>query len=161
MRQHARACDNAFYTHGVVGSHVTEWVQPSWLAAEIERAAPTVVMVSMGGNDFGRHDADRVAAGVERFVAQVRQSGARLLWISPPTMPFADRIGVRGMWRQAIGERNVDWFPTEDLIIERVADRVHPTIAEYGVLSATLWRWLAARHSAERKSSTIALAPIR
>src|SRR5690606_28888982 len=81
LRRHARACDVPLVAHGVVGSHVTEWVQPSWLGADLARAEPTVVMVSMGGNDFRRSDPERVEAAIADFAHQVRRSGARLLWI--------------------------------------------------------------------------------
>jgi lysophospholipase L1-like esterase len=112
--------------------------------AQLHRAKPTVVMVSLGGNDFVRNDPQNVERAIDSFVKTVRESGARLLWISPPTMPFPDKVGTRGMWQTAIdGEMNVDWYPTEQLEIPRIADRVHPTIAEYSKLSFTLWQWMS------------------
>jgi hypothetical protein len=144
MEQHARACGTAFFHKGVVGSHVTQWAHDSWLAPELQRAQPDIVIISMGGNDFGRRDDANVRAGVEALVSKVRATGARLLWISPPTMPFADRIDVRGMWQSAIGgEVNVDWFPTEELTIRRTEDRIHPTRTGYQTLGKTLWQWMA------------------
>jgi lysophospholipase L1-like esterase len=144
MGKRARACGATFFVHGVVGSHVTEWVQPSWLKAQLQRAKPTVVMVSLGGNDFVRNDPEKVERAIASFVSTVKDSGARLLWISPPTMPFPDKVGARTMWQTAIdGDVNVDWYPTETLEIERVADRVHPTIPEYDALAGKLWQWMS------------------
>lgn len=144
MGKRARACGTTYFVHGVVGSHVTQWVQPSWLKAQLHRAKPTIVMVSLGGNDFVRNDPQNVQRAIDGFVKTVDESGARLLWISPPTMPFPDKVGARTMWQTAIdGEVGVDWFATEQLEIERVSDRVHPTIAEYDVLAGKLWTWMS------------------
>ncbi len=144
MAARAHACGTPFFHRGVVGSHVTEWAEDTWLGSELARAEPHVVMVSLGGNDFVRHDRDNVARGIERFVKKVRTSGARVLWISPPTMPFADKVGARELWQAALGgEVGVDWFPTEKLDIPRVEDRVHPTVAGYSALSGVLFSWLA------------------
>jgi hypothetical protein len=147
MQHHADACGTPFHHHGVVGSHVTEWAH--WIDAQLERAAPTLVIVSLGGNDFGRFDGERVNAGIVRVIAKVRASHARFLWISPPTMPFGDRVGARAMWQAALeGERGVDWFPTEQLTIPRARDRVHPTLRGYRSLGATLWQWASTAHHA-------------
>jgi hypothetical protein len=144
MAQHARACGASFHHKGVVGSHVTQWAHDSWLVPELRRAEPTVVIVSLGGNDFGRRDDANVRAGVAALVSKVRATGAKLLWISPPTMPFADRVGARAMWQEAIGgEKGRDWFATEELVIHRTEDRIHPTRSEYRALGATLWQWLS------------------
>ncbi len=144
VAKHARRCGTKLFVHGVVGSHVTEWTQPSWLKAQLQRAKPTVVMVSLGGNDFMRNDPRNVERAIATFVSIVRERGARLLWISPPTMPFPDKVGVRDMWQGAIGsDMLIDWYPTEQLKIPRVSDRVHPTISEYSKLSHTLWQWMS------------------
>ena len=142
VRKLARACDTPFHYRGVVGSHVTQWVQDHWLMPQLQRARPDVVMVSLGGNDFRRTDPEKVRVAVDRFVAKIAASGARLLWISPPTMPFPDDIGVRDMWRGAIGgEADVDWFAAEQLEIPRAADRIHPNRPGNRMLSAALWAW--------------------
>lgn len=145
MARRAAACGTVFFHHGVVGSHVTEWAQNSWLMPQLGRAKPNIVIVSLGGNDFVRSDEANVSRGIARFVERVRASGARLLWISPPSMPFRDKIGVRQLWQQELaGEMNVDWYPTETLTIPRSSDRVHPTIPGYDALSQTLWSWMSA-----------------
>jgi lysophospholipase L1-like esterase len=144
MAEHAAACGTSFVHHGVVGSHVTEWAHDSWLLPQLDAARPTTVIVSLGGNDFRRFDPDNVRRGIDTFIAKVRASGARLLWISPPTMPFPDRVGARDMWHQAIdGAEDIAWYPTEALSIPRQEDRVHPTPEGYGDLARTLWRWMS------------------
>jgi lysophospholipase L1-like esterase len=153
MAAHARACGTPFHHHGVVGSHVTQWAHDSWLQPQLDRAQANVVVVSLGGNDFQRFDDENVRAGIDQFVAKVRSSGAKLRWISPPTMPFSDRVGVRDMWKQKIdGSAGIDWYPTEELVIPRAPDRVHPTIKGYKTLGKMLWQWVA---NAERKRATV------
>ncbi len=97
------------------------------------------------GNDFMRNDPERVAKAVDKLVEKVRSRGIELLWISPPTMPFEDKVGVRQMWQQAMGaEAGTNWYPAEKLSLDRVGDKVHPTPKEYRRLSSILWRWMSA-----------------
>jgi len=143
VRPHARRCGTAYSHHGVIGSHVTEWGQDAWLGAQLERVRPTIVVMSMGGNDFQRFDPERVKAAIERVVARVEASGARFLWISPPTMPFDDRIDVRGMWSKTLSRHPAAAiFPTHTLTIPRVEDRVHPTQSANRDLARRLWLWI-------------------
>ena len=144
MARLARECGTSFFHHGVVGAHVTQWAQDSWLLPQLERAQPNLVVVSLGGNDFQRNDPAAVEAAVASMVTKVRARGAKLLWISPPTMPFDDAVGARVMWQRALdGQIDRDWFPTEMLEIPRARDRVHPTIAGYHDLGRRLWSWIA------------------
>lgn len=148
MERLATACGTPFWHHGVVGSHATQWVHDEWIVPQLDRAQPTVVLVSLGGNDFQRFDPDRVEVAIANLVAKIRKQGAQLLWISPPTMPFRDRIGARDMWKSALGgEVHRDWYPTEKLTIPRVHDRVHPTAKGNHALSRILWQWTASATS--------------
>lgn len=144
VRPLAEGCGTVYFHHGVIGSHVTEWDQDAWLGQQLRQAQPTVVIMSMGGNDFQRLDAERVAPAIERVIARVEASGARFLWISPPTMPFDDRIDVRGMWAEALAAHpTTATFPAHELTIPRVADRIHPTRTANHALARRLWTWMA------------------
>lgn len=144
VRPLAERCGTVYFHHGVIGSHVTEWDQDAWLGQQLRRAQPTVVIMSMGGNDFQRLDAERVKPAIERVIARVEASGAQFLWISPPTMPFADRIDVRGMWADTLADHaTTATFPAHELDIPRVADRVHPTRTANHQLARQLWTWMA------------------
>lgn len=136
----ARACGTPFQHHGVVGSHVTQWT--GWVDADLSSFAPTVVLLSMGGNDYQRTDPENVQAAVRELARKIRASGARLLWIGPLELPFADRIGVQDMWKAEVGS---DWFDSKQLVLPRAPDGVHSTPAGYAVWSTHVWEWMAAR----------------
>jgi len=140
MAQLAAACGTPFRAKGVVGSHVTQWESDGWLLPQLEAAQPTVVLLSMGTNDFKRTDPANVQSGVHNLAAKVRAHGARLLWIDPPYMPINDAIGVRAMWKAEVGS---DWFNSELLTIPRGGDGIHPTVAGYKQFAEAIWPWMA------------------
>jgi len=140
MAQLAAACGTPFSAKGVVGSHVTQWADDSWLSPPMDASQPSVVLLSMGTNDFGRTDPANVATGIHTLASKIRARGARLLWIDPPVMPVADTVGVRAMWRAEVGS---DWFNSEALAIPRGGDGIHPTVAGYKMFADAVWPWMA------------------
>lgn len=125
-------------SHVVGGSNVSQWA--AWIGDDLHTWKPVAVLASIGGNDFGRTDPDKVAADVSRFVQAVRAADARLFWIEPPSFPFKDTAGVRDMWA-AVPDLEV--FRTLGLDIPRASDQIHPTPAGYTMLAQMLWDWLA------------------
>jgi lysophospholipase L1-like esterase len=141
MAQLAAGCSTPFVAKGVVGSHCTEWAQDSWIKTQLDLARPTAVILSMGTNDFKRNDPANVMAGIKSLAKKIRDSGATLLWISPPTMPFADSIGVRAMWLAEVGTLHT--FHAENMTIPRGGDNIHPTMAGYKMFGEAVWYWAA------------------
>ena len=140
MAQLAAACGTPFVAKGVVGSHVTQWSDDSWLNPPMNAAQPSVVLLSMGTNDFQRTDPANVATGIHTLASKVRARGARLLWIDPPAMPVPDKVGVRSMWKAEVG---YDWFNAESMVIPRGGDGIHPTVAGYKQFAEAVWPWMA------------------
>lgn len=139
LRELARGCELPWDASPFVGAHVTEWTGPRLSTALSRR--PHVVLVSLGGNDFQRADTEHVRAAVALLAERVRGAGARLVWIGPPTMPFADAAGVREMWRAVVPA--ADRWDLEGAAIARAPDEIHPTASEYERLAGELWRWLS------------------
>jgi lysophospholipase L1-like esterase len=137
----AASCGTPFVTHAKIGTSVTQWAQDSWITPVLA-LHPSVILVSLGANDFGRGDHDNVVAAIQSLVQQVRSSGARLFWIEPLTMPFPDKIGVEDAWKSAVG---ADWYPSALLDIPRSPDHIHPTGAGYVTFATAVWRWAAGR----------------
>ena len=148
MAQLAKSCGTPFHQGGVTGSHVTQWDQDGWLLPQLAYSKPTVALVSLGGNDFIRNDPHNVARATESLVAKLRERGIELLWISPPTMPFNDRVGARQLWQHALGgEAGSSWYPSEQLELARVGDKIHLTPHDNVSFAGKLWRWMSARTS--------------
>jgi len=85
---------------------------------------PQVVLISQGGNDFRYSDPKLVAAAISDVVAMTQAAGARLIWLEPTIMPFADPNDVRGMWKKT----GVETFPTLSLEpLPKVSDQIHLT----------------------------------
>jgi lysophospholipase L1-like esterase len=144
LTEQAAACGIALVTDARVGTNVSQWAD--WAEPLLAREQPDYVLISQGGNDFGRTWArDAVAADIDRLLGLVAGSGARPLWISPPTTPFPDAIGARQMWWARVAEG--DGFDSTQLEIPRApGDPLgHPTGGGYRAWAAALWPWAAGR----------------
>ena len=139
MARMAQACGTSFSVNAKVGTSVVQWVQDSWLQPVLDHN-PSIVLVSLGANDFGRNDRDNVAASIRTLVGKVRAAKARLIWIEPLTMPFPDKIGVVEAWKAVVGD---DWYPSYDLYIPRSPDHIHPTGAGYATFADKVWHFMA------------------
>jgi hypothetical protein len=139
LRDIAKSCVTPFGSTYVVGSHVTEWANDAWLlpALSLLTPPPNVVLVSLGANDFQRNDPENVQAGVTSLVGKLRAAGCRVLWVSPLTEPFEDKVGVRTMWRAAVP----DWFDSTQIDIPRTGDGIHSTPAGYAAWAEQVWLW--------------------
>jgi lysophospholipase L1-like esterase len=134
----ALGCSTPFAHRAVVGSHVTQWAQDSWLLPALASIYPTVVLVSLGANDFLRTDPANVSAGITALVSQLHAAGVRVLWIAPITEPFPDKIGVGAMWQASVE----DWYDSTKLEIPRYGDGTHATPAGYKTWAGELWPWM-------------------
>ncbi len=143
----ARACATPFVGRSFIGAHVTQWDgRDARLGQALSANAPTVALISLGANDFGRTDPDNVVTSIARMVAALRAAGVTPLWMNPPAMPFADPNDVRGTWRAAIGDSGAV-FDAERLEVPRAPDGIHPTIGGYNQLARAFWAWLSAREA--------------
>ncbi len=105
---------------------------------------PDVTIIVLGANDFKRTwDAQRVRDRIPAVVAQVRQNGSLPLWVSPPTMPFSDDLGIRELWEHAVGADRT--YHSEALSIDRLSDHIHPTSAGNEAWAAEIWPWAIAQ----------------
>lgn len=144
MVELAEKCGTPFSQRSFIGAHVTQWHASPRLTDALSSATPTVVLISLGGNDFQRSDPEKVRGAIDTLVDRIMAQGARPLWISPPSMPFSDRIGVREMWRSALRRHpGAAWFATEELQIGRAPDQIHPTAAGYRELAQLIWEWMS------------------
>ena len=129
----------AYEGHGIVGSHITDWDRSAWLDETLASFQPTLILVSLGTNDEAESPgaADREAPRLSALLGKLRATGAEIVWIGPPALPFP-RQGVVDMIRQ-----NVPYFfDSEQLDIPRSPDGLHPNAAGYAGWAGAIWQWL-------------------
>lgn len=107
---------------------------PRWagLAAELSRHK-TVVVVSLGGNEFGSSVGPTTT---DVIIKEVREAGAKLVYIAPPPIPAADTYGVEARWRSA-ADAVVE---TQEVVGEYRSDGIHPTWSELRRLAGEVER---------------------
>lgn len=140
LRQLSEEAGVADYSaRGLVGSRLDQWARDPWLAAELVRFRPTLVLVSLGTNDaaIGPDAAERQQDALVELVGKLRESGADIAWVGPPTLPFPDG-GIPDLIRGQVKA----YFPSEDYEIPRAPDELHPTASGYAGWAGAIWQWL-------------------
>lgn len=133
----------AYAGKGVVGSRLDQWAKDNWLDGWLDQQLadfhPTLILVSLGTNDedLGAGAATRQAPYLEKLLDKLAASGADVVWIGPPTLPFP-RQGVADMIRKDVPY----YFESEWLDIPRGPDDLHPTAAGYAGWAGSIWQWL-------------------
>lgn len=132
----ARAAGASFWSDGRVSTTTAQWVSNGWLAAALA-SKPDVVIVSLGTNDAVKTDLAAVKRSIQAAAQMLKDSGARVLWILPPTSRLANADAVRAM----ISDTGVD---TLYYVPDLRDDGEHPTVPGYGDLAAHAWARVAA-----------------
>jgi lysophospholipase L1-like esterase len=113
------------------GTVTRQWLTRGWLAAALAQHRPTVVLVSSGTNDAaGQITAETFAATVREVNELAAKSGARVVWLAPPPMPYATAQIRAGL--AAAGVPAIE--PPADL--ERAPDKIHCTPRGYAQWAA-------------------------
>lgn len=137
----AQGCGVPFHGDGRVGTSALSWQKDSWLAPVLA-TSPTVVLISLGGNDFQRGNAETMRQAIETIVTKIRAAGARPAWIEPLELPFEDKLGVKQMWQAAV---KGDFFPAAGIDYPRAPDGIHLFPAGYEDWATKIWRWMSVR----------------
>lgn len=129
-----------FGGRGIVGSRLSDWDHDAALPGEFAAFQPTLILVSLGTNDeaLGPGAAERQAPHLERLLETLAGTGAEVVWVGPPELPF-EREGVSDMIRAAVPY----YYPSERLSIPRGPDDLHPNAAGYAGWAGALWQWLS------------------
>jgi lysophospholipase L1-like esterase len=133
----------AYTGKGVVGSRLDQWAQDNWLDGWLDQQLanfhPTLILVSLGTNDEATAPGavDRQAPHLAALLDKLAATGADVVWIGPPTLPFP-RQGVADLIRENVPY----YFESEQLDIPRGPDDLHPTAAGYAGWAGALWQWL-------------------
>lgn len=125
----------SYNRHAESGKGVGWWLQRNRLARDIRRYQPSIILVTLGGNDSSRVAHPEYRRTVERFYQIARFSGARVIWISPPAavgrgaryQRFRNTIGT--VILEVVGESNfIDSRPITERIEGRTNDGIHFTV---------------------------------
>jgi lysophospholipase L1-like esterase len=146
MRSLAAESNVEFFSLAKEGTRIDQWASGSWSAqldAALASFAPTLVLVSLGTNDeYMMGDAvTRQAPFLEALLAKLRDAGAEVVWIGPPTLPKPTN-GIVAMLVAAIPDTN--YFPSSSLAIPRASDGIHSTPRGYAGWAGSIWSWMGA-----------------
>jgi lysophospholipase L1-like esterase len=140
MRSLAEESGVAAYTgKGIVGSRIDQWDDDPWLDATLDEFQPTLILVSLGTNDEATSPGavERQAPHLAVLLDKLRATGAEIVWIGPPDLPFP-RQGVSDMVRENVPY----YFESEAIDIPRAPDHLHPNAAGYAGWAGAIWQWL-------------------
>lgn len=124
----------------IVGASTTQWSRENWLEPTLTRARPTLVLISLGTNDFkgGPSISNSLRLSASSIVDQIKKAGAVPVWIDPLKMPFADSAGARDAWKSS----GAVVFDSSQLQFRRAADGIHLTPDGYRSWAESIWQWL-------------------
>jgi len=131
----------------VTGSSTPQWARDAWLGAALAASKPSVVLISLGTNDFkgGASYAPTVRSAAQSIASKIRAAGATPVWIDPLRMPFEDSAMARDAWRNSGSIA----FDSSQLDFKRAGDGIHLTPAGYQGWAEQIWSWLSGQ-SGER-----------
>jgi len=137
LGERAKACELAAYYAEAEGGTRTQ----QWSGSRLDGAlafGPTLLLVSLGGNDYAHSEPAKVRAAALEIARRARAARARLVWVMPPPMPWEDNAGAGDAWRAATRFR----FETHKSGVPQAADKIHPTPKGYLELAGALWRYV-------------------
>lgn len=124
----------------IVGTNTCQWAGK--IDDAIKRNKPTDVLVSLGTNDAaaGKDWVVRNSHCYSDFSKSVKSSGAKLLWILPPTLPARMEEGRKASVSEStkVADRTFDSTP---ITSGRAPDGVHYTPQGYKAWAEKVWAW--------------------
>ena len=129
---------------GVQGATIERWSGSQWLGLSLEDYEPTLVLIALGTNDaFSQYTPEQVAAAMRSLMERLPPD-AEIVWIGPPTLP--DSYGGRSpnaAILEAVRDEAPYYFDSEDWVIPRGPDDLHPTAHGYAGWAGAIWDSLA------------------
>ncbi|WP_299457690.1 hypothetical protein [uncultured Microscilla sp.] len=116
-------------------SSILAW-QGKRMKALIEELKPTYVMVSLGSNELFTRQLEAYKKFVKRIVDQIGE--VNFIWIGPPN--WRKDNGLTGVLAEGVGEGR--FFPSQDLVLKRAGDGIHPRWKEYEKWANAISGWI-------------------
>lgn len=139
MSQLAAETGATYVGKGISGTRIDQWDDSPWLDETLASFEPTIILISLGTNDEATSAGavDRQAPHLDALLEKLHASGADIVWVGPPALPFP-RQGVSDMIRANVPF----YFDSEQLDIPRSPDGLHPNAAGYAGWAGAIWQWL-------------------
>ena len=142
------------------GTRIDQWASSAELANLLNAFQPDLVLVSLGTNDSFMQGGDAATVArqkpqLEKLLALLTQwprkkdyglGPEHLVWIGPPTLPKPPSPGVSRMIQDAAGNAispRFHYFHSENLLLPRGPDNLHPTARGYAGWAGAVWHWLS------------------
>ena len=126
IKKYAKDNNIKFHSRTIVGSTSIQWSKFESLNQDLNNYKPDLIVVSLGTNDM-RGDRSPQSS-IEKISNKLINTGAKVVWLIPPSMPFPDR-GIRDFIYQL--PKRVNKLKCDDSILERSKDKIHFTQKGY------------------------------
>ena len=139
----AQKSNVAFASLAKVGTRMDQWAKNADLTTALTTFQPTLILVSLGTNDASMLPASAMSIAtpaLTTLLARLRATGAEVVWIGPPTLPAAKSPQVLDLIRSTLDKKHS--FPSEQLVIPRGPDQLHPALKGYVGWAELVWKWL-------------------
>jgi lysophospholipase L1-like esterase len=112
----------------------------------IKEKKPSLVLISLGTNDSFLKDAAPQRAHIQKIVNEVNSSGARIVWILPPSLPTkaTSRKKIVDMIEEEMSGCG-DVLDSKDITFERNKDGIHYSSTGYTAWASLVWDLLVSR----------------
>lgn len=137
LQRLASFAGDSFAAEATTGTRSDQWApkMPSLLT----KYDPTLVLISLGTNDANMSDPTQNRGYVRSIVEAVRASGARLVWILPPTLP--PKLKAQPV-RDMIVDTGIETYDSYLIQIPRAGDGIHPTPSGYSSWASAIWSFI-------------------
>jgi len=147
----------AFQAIATVGTRIDQWASAEPLTQALATFQPTIVLISLGTNDAymvpspGQDIGARQAPYLDELLSKIEAARPRaIVWVSPPTLPPA-AVSLPSVLTLIRSEHAIELgrikprvaiFQTQNLVLPRGPDGIHPVARGYAAWAGALWKWL-------------------
>jgi lysophospholipase L1-like esterase len=137
------------------GTTMRRWINDAQVSATLQNYLPTLVLVCLGTNDSAGNTPNETLAGqVTQMRDWLTSTGAKIVWILPPKLPFPDRVGP------AVTAAGIASFPSSTLPIPQ-PDGIHTSGRGYAGWAEHVWAYLSCSPAPAAALAGLGAAPRR
>lgn len=141
FKENGKTCGYRVVSASIGGTNTSQWSR--WMPRKVAEVKPDVVVVSLGTNDsgiWGKYTLDRPEF-VEKIVAAVEGTGAKIVWLGPPELPKKS-LPLRDAIVDMIKVHVPLFFDTSPFRDGRTADKIHYTAQGSATWADAVWSFM-------------------